>query len=206
MSPRVCAACTTSYAPDLGVCPHCGSIEYTEDGVLMARRLPAYVSVSCTRCSRGPWQLRLPVVATGLIQLPTLHCASCGSQVQIPWPPKENDMPKITAHGGPTNARETDLSPAVDASKPLVGAEADQGHPTDVEVEGDGSGEALPEIPAETHGKDAEPDVDPYAGLTLAELREAAEKRGLASYGNKAQLTERLREADEAAKSEGSAE
>ena len=208
MSSRACAACTTSYVSDLDACPHCGSVEYTEDGVLVGRRLPAYVSVSCSVCFRGPWQLRLPVVATGLIQLPTLHCASCGSRVQIPWPPKEDGMPKITVHGGTTNARETDPSPAVDASQPLVGAEADQGHPT--EVEGDGSGEALPEVPAEAYGEDAEPlaesDVDPYAGLTLAELREAAEARSLPSYGTKAQLTERLREADEAAKSEGSAE
>ena len=35
-----------------------------------------------------------------------------------------------------------------------------------------------------------------YDGMTLGELRAEATKRNLPSYGNKAQLTERLREAD----------
>lgn len=113
-------------------------------------------------------------------------------------------MPKITVHGGPTNARETDPSPAVDASQPLVGAEADQGRPTSEPVavlqQEAVVGEALPELLAETYAEDAaplaEPEADPYAGRTLAELRELAEERGVASYGSKAQITERLRDAD----------
>lgn len=189
-----CAGCTTLYAPDLDACPHCGSTDYTEDGsAVIARRVPAFVTLTCSGCDRGPWQFRLPVVATGLIELPRLHCASCGDQVQIPWPPKEDAMPKIT-HSGPTNSRATESSPDVDAGQSLLdGAEPlQEGRPTPAEAEpvaegdevtGDGSGEALPE-------------VADYDGMTLAELRDAASARGVATYGSKAQLAQRLREAD----------
>lgn len=199
MSVQTCVGCSTQYAPGLDACPHCGSTEYEQDGaVASTRRLPLLVSVSCSACGRAPWQLRLSVVLTGLIQIPTLHCASCGSQVQIPWPPKEDAMPKITAHGGATNARETDPSPAVDASQlPLAGAEADQGErPTSVESEVVDSENAAPldEAPSGNGGEsDEAPDYD---GMTLAELREAATGRDIPSYGTKAQITERLREAD----------
>lgn len=204
MSTVTCAACTTPYPPDLQACPHCGSAEYTEDGVVVARRLPAYITVSCSDCGRGPWQLRLPVVATGLIQLAPLYCASCGSQVQIPWPPTEDAMPKITVHGGATNARDTDISPDVDASQPLLaGAEADQeGRPTPEETPVAESAEEVraadptEEEAPEDGGEPAEDTAPDYDGMTLAELRDEANSRDIPSYGTKAQITERLREAD----------
>jgi rRNA maturation protein Nop10 len=194
MSLHTCAACSTRYAADLAACPHCGSSDVdTEYGTM--KRLPMFVTVSCV-CGRGPWHLRMSQVMPGLIQLPTLFCASCGSQVQVPWPPVEDDMsPKITVHGGATNARETEPSPAVDASQPLVGAEADQGHSTPVVVaEPEPEAEVEPVVEDEAPVKEAE--VDPYAGMTLAELREAADARGIPSYGSKAQITDRLRAAD----------
>ena len=106
-------------------------------------------------------------------------------------------MPKITK-SGPTNSRATESSPDVDAGQSLLdGAEPlQEGRPTSAEPEpvvemtevedevaGDGSGEVLPEL------------AD-YDGMTLAELRDAASARGLATYGSKAQVAERLREAD----------
>jgi hypothetical protein len=204
MSMLTCVGCTTRFAVGLDVCPHCGSTEYLEDGVTVSRRLPSFTTVSCT-CGRGPWTLRLSGPLPGLVQLPDLFCASCGSQVQVPWPPVEDDMsPKITVHGGATNAREqAESSPDALASQPLAGAEAGQGHPTF-------TGEPGPETVSPPFGdqvlraKDddgegetaeaAEP--DPYAGMSLAELREAADARGVASYGSKAQIAERLRAAD----------
>lgn len=204
MSALTCAACTTPYPPDLDACPHCGSVEYTQEGVVVARRLPAFVTLRCDGCGRGPWQFRLPVVATGLVQLPALYCASCGGQVQIPWPPTEDAMPKISRHGGPTNARDAESSPDVSTSQSLPdGAEAvregrpapspepaaEEQHaevPTAADVPADGG------VPAE----DAVPDYD---GMTLAELREEAASRDVPSYGTKAQIAERLREADTAA-------
>jgi rRNA maturation protein Nop10 len=209
MSMLTCVGCTTRFAVGLDACPHCGGAEYVEEGVVVSRRLPSFTTVFCA-CGRGPWTIRLSGPLPGLVQLPDLFCASCGSQVQVPWPPVEDDVsPKITVHGGPSNAREqAESSPDAVASLPLAGAEAGQGHPTYV-------GEAGPEtVPFATGGvltqasKDAEPEPepvepDPYAGKTLAELREEADKRGVASYGSKAQIAERLRAADEAAKADG---
>lgn len=190
MSTLNCAACTTTYSHELDACPHCGSTAYTEEGVVVARRLPAFITLNCG-CGRGPWQFRLPIVASGLIQLSPLYCASCGSQVQIPWPPTEDAMPKITVHGGPTNARDAESSPDADASQPLAGAEAGQGHPTP---------EAEPVVDEPTPdaaGNGGEPDEAPdYSAMTLAELREEADRREIPSYGTKAQITERLREDD----------
>lgn len=207
---RTCADCSTQYALDLAACPHCGSSNTRDAEGVATRRLPLYVNVSCPGCGRGPWSLRLSSVATGLLDLPTLACASCGSRVPVTWPPEEEPMsPKITVHGGATNARAADPSPDVEASEPLVGAEADQGHPTPAAEEP--AAEAAVEAP-EAVAEDAAPveetaaDVDPYADKTLAELRDLAEQRDLATYGTKAQVTERLREADAATVDEDSAE
>lgn len=98
--------------------------------------------------------------------------------------------PKITVHGGATNAHGADVSPADDVSQPQVVAEDDLGRPTpdeDTAVE-------TPEPVVED-----EPDADEapdYEGMTLAELRAEAESRNLPAYGTKAQISERLRESD----------
>lgn len=94
-------------------------------------------------------------------------------------------MPKITVSNGATNARDTDVSPAVVTSMPQVAAEGDLGRQT---PEPEPVVEAKPE--AET-----EETVD-YDGMTLAELRTAADKAGLPTYGTKAQLIERLKSTD----------
>lgn len=198
MSVQTCVGCSTRYADGLEACPHCGSTEREQDGAVISRRLPLLVAVSCD-CGCGPWQLRLSMVLTGLVQVPELHCASCGSRVHIPWPPAEDDMPKITVHGGASNAREADHSPDASASQPLVGAEADQGRPTPA-PEPEVSAAELLAVVAE-HLSEGEADTpedtpDPYAGMTLSELRAAADERGIPSYGTKSQIAERLREAD----------
>lgn len=107
-------------------------------------------------------------------------------------------MPKITVHGGATNARErAESSPDALASQPLVGAEADQGHPTPesapvaVEVPA-----FVADVLAETTEAVTEDTPDPYAGMNLTELKAAADERGVPTYGTKAQIAERLREAD----------
>lgn len=186
---RTCADCSTDYAFDLTVCPHCGSSNSVDEGGVVAKRLPLFVTASCAECGRGPWTVRLAAVTSGLIQLPTLACASCGSRVPVTWPPEEEPMsPKITAHGGATNARDADVSPVADASQPQVVAEDDLGLPTSDEPVAD-------HTPADEETEDARPDYD---GMTLAELREEAGKRDVPSYGSKAQIIERLREADDA--------
>lgn len=184
---RTCADCTTQYALDLAACPHCGSSDYVEQGGVVTRRLPLFVSVSCADCGRGPWVVRLNSVSSGLIELPTLACASCGSRVPVTWPPEEEPMsPKITVKGGATNAREADVSPTVVASQPQVVAEDDLGHPTS---------EKVAETP--TVEETVTEEFVGFDGMTLAELRAAADAAGLPTYGTKAQLVERLKSADE---------
>jgi hypothetical protein len=99
--------------------------------------------------------------------------------------------PKITVHGGASNARDADVSPAADASQPQVAAEGDLGPQLPVK-------EPVADEPAPAD--DAEPvaaEDDPgYEGMSLAELKDAATARELPTYGTKAQLVERLREAD----------
>lgn len=180
---RTCADCTTQYALDLAACPHCGGSNYLDEGGVAVKRLPLFITVSCSGCGRGPWTVRLTPVTSGLIVLPTLACTSCGSQVPVAWPPKEDDMPKITLHGGPTNAHGEDVSPTSAVSQPQVVAEDDLGLQTSDE-------------PAKVEAPADEPETVDYDGMTLAELREAAGDRDLPTYGTKAQLIERLREAD----------
>lgn len=202
MSVRTCAGCSTRYALDLDACPHCGSSEAVEEGVVVSRRLPLFVSVECAGCARR-WNLRLALVQSGLVELPVLFCASCGRQVQVPWPPVEDDMPKNHADRGPTNARADETSPVVAVSAPLAGAEAGQGHPNVVPVDEPEAKAIDAEVPeaaaADTDEDSVELTVETvdYESLTLAELKELAVSRDVAAYGTKAQIAERLREADQ---------
>lgn len=106
--------------------------------------------------------------------------------------------PKITVHGGASNAHGADVSPADDVSQPQVAAEGDLGRLTSDEPE---AVETTPEPEAEAAPEPEDDTVD-YETLTLQELRDAATARDLPSYGTKAQITERLREADAAAEAE----
>lgn len=182
---RTCADCSTQYALDLSACPHCGSSSTVDEVEVVTKRLPLFVTVHCAGCGRGPWVVRLTAVTSGLVSLPDLACASCGSRVPVTWPPEEEPMsPKITVTGGATNARSMDPSPVVEASEPQVVAEDDLG--------------LTPSEAVETVAIAEEPEAKDYESMTLAELREEAGARDLPTYGTKAQLTERLREADAA--------
>lgn len=192
MSLRTCADCSTQYALDLGACPHCGGSNTVDEEGAVSKRLPLFVTLSCPECGRGPWTVRLESVTSGLISLPTLACASCGSRVPVTWPPEEEPMsPKITVHGGATNAHGADVSPAADVSQPLVEAEVDQGRPNLDEVQ-DETTEEVDAVQDEAP-EDTAPD---YESMTLAELRAEADGRGVPSYGTKGQITERLRQDD----------
>jgi hypothetical protein len=108
-------------------------------------------------------------------------------------------VPKNHVGRGPTDSRETDLSPDVDASEPQAVAEDGLGRPTSEEAP-----EAKPaeekqsdEMGAAEEEQSEENDDKPnYEGMSLAELRAEADKRQVPSYGNKGQLVARLREAD----------
>lgn len=196
MTVQTCAGCSTRYAMGLTACPHCGSSEVEAEGAAVGR-LPLFVRAICASCERR-WNLRLNSVQSGLVEIPVLFCASCGSQVQVPWPPVEDDMPTITKNGGPSNARAGGSSPDATVSTPLAGAEAGQGHSTDGTVRVL-VGEPGPElVPFEHESEDGagSASVD-YNSLTLAELKALAAEREVATYGSKAQIAERLREDDQ---------
>lgn len=102
--------------------------------------------------------------------------------------------PKITVHGGATNARDADVSPAAVASQPLIEAEVDQGRPTTDDVQN----ETVPEVDEtqnETPDESAVP-ADRYDEMTIADLRSEVATRGLATRGTRQQIIARLREAD----------
>lgn len=192
---RTCADCSTQYAIDLSACPHCGSTNSVDEGGVVTERLPLFVTLSCPACGRGPWTVRLQSVTSGLIDLPTLACASCGSQVPVTWPPEEEPMsPKITAHGGASNARDAS-SPAVHAGPPQDVAEDVLGPSTAVPEQAVAEQPEPEQAPA---AADAVPVAKDYGEMSLAELRAEADSRGVPSYGTKAQITERLQEADAA--------
>lgn len=124
MSLLVCQECSTRYAPDIDRCPHCSSTRRVEDGG-RGPLLP-FVVVACTvepSACRGygiARRVHLRGVGPGVVEWPSLICAHCGSALEVlrSWldKPTENEsdeesgMPRITVHGGPSNAA-VDLQP-----------------------------------------------------------------------------------------------
>lgn len=115
-----CAGCTTAYAVGAPACPQCGSTKRTVDSV-GAVQVPA-LTVACTTtgCPHQGVVRRvvLTQVVPGVLAWPTLVCASC--RAHLPTVTEENTMPKITVHGGPSDAhadeRGEDVSPGTSSS------------------------------------------------------------------------------------------
>lgn len=139
MALEVCAGCSTRYAVGALRCPHCGSTERA-DGVSVGA-VPPMVTVECTtahdgcRFAGGPRRVRLSLLAPGVVELPTLLCAGCGSTLLITWPDptaKEDDtMPKITVHGGSTDAAaDTEAPAADDATSAAPDTDTEGGEPS----------------------------------------------------------------------------
>lgn len=171
-------------------------------------------------------QLRLRVISPGLVEMPPLLCAACGCQVRMPWPPsseKESEtMPKISRHKGATNAAAdaaapTPASAAAQPATPVLVGEpgpelADPTEPEHADAEAgteqaaehpDADPASLDTVQSEAGSSEADtaPEAgaeggDRYESMPLAELRNAAEERGLARSGSKAVLQQRLREDD----------
>lgn len=74
--------------------------------------LPYAVKVRCSTpdCGgRGVEQhLQLRMVTPGFLEVPVLVCQHCGQPPEFLWP-KEHNMPKITAHGGPSHEAAADF-------------------------------------------------------------------------------------------------
>lgn len=147
----------------------------------------------CQRCTTR--------FAVGLLACP--HCRSTEHYEE------GSVMPKITVHGGPSNASDPASGPVtVSERKPepvslpedtaVVSVSVDgvdQGPGEVVEFEGDVSFKPLPEaVEGDTTEHVSEPDYD---ALTKTELQELLAARELPTSGTKAELVARLRTHDE---------
>lgn len=161
----VCSGCSTRYAPGLERCPHCSSPERTEEGGGRSR-LP-WIEVACptAACPAAGVARRvyLRQVLPGIVELPSLGCLRCGGAMPaVAWrpPPKEEtDMPKITAHGGPTNAAEAAVASDAVGSDATVtvdtgGEQPSAGNSSSTSAEkppsSDDTNEPAPQKPART--------------------------------------------------------
>ena len=122
MSTWGCGACGTQYAVGAPRCPQCSA----NQPVTAQPSSPlASLTVAClpedSGCRYGGVTRRvmLPQIVPGVIDMPDLRCASCGAAMAR-IEEGAQDMPKITAHGGPTNAAdqstEEESSPGTSSS------------------------------------------------------------------------------------------
>lgn len=225
MSLLVCGQCGTRYAVGLTACPHCSCTEVADDSV---GRIPIAVTVHCPAepCEVYGKQRRIVLrrAVMGVVELPTLLCEVCGSQVAVRWPGevrKEQDMPKITVHGGPSNASvpivtggswgdpQDEIAEPVSTTKTVgeSGPEVvelpegavvsaggvDQGPGEVAESEG-GPFKPLPEVvEGDTSEHVSEPDYDAWS---FEDLKAACKARDLSAGGGVQACIARLREAD----------
>jgi len=109
------------------------------------------------------------------------RCPQCGTNDPIKEAEqleKEQEMAKVTVHGGPSNV---DADPGEPGHVPAEGVEVEEGHEAPVEEAVD--------------GEEAAEAVD-YNDFTVEELRAELADRDLPVSGNKPELVKRLAEDD----------
>ncbi len=110
MAGWTCAGCTTTYAVGAAKCPQCGSTERTDGpgGSVLPTVTLACGNDAC-RYAGKERRVYLRTAAPGVLEVPPFICAGCGLVMPTvaPWPPinepEDDDMAKITVHGGPSN-------------------------------------------------------------------------------------------------------
>lgn len=110
MAAWTCAGCTTAYTVGAPRCPQCGSTERADrpGGAVLPSLTVECQTGGCMHVGKRR-RVHLRAAAPGVLEMPSLVCAGCGCHMYrvVPWPPvtdTENTMPKITRHGGSTNA------------------------------------------------------------------------------------------------------
>jgi len=187
MAGWTCAGCTTVYAVGAAKCPHCGSTERTSraGGAVLPSVTVACGTSACQYEGRER-RVHLRTAAPGVLEMPRLVCAGCGFDMPTvtPWPPvtdsEDEQMPKITVHGGPS------IAGASVVDEPDVGLAPE------------------PEEGGEVVESSVEQDsaVGPdYEAWTVEELKEQLAERGLPKSGKRDELVQRLRD-DDAAEAE----
>lgn len=103
MANEVCEECGTRCAVGAPRCPHCSSRRLVPEETLAA--LVPSLTVACCNvaCPAEGVERRvgLSQVVPGVLVLPRLVCARCGYELRNV---SEDIVPKITVHGGATNA------------------------------------------------------------------------------------------------------
>lgn len=96
-----CDPCTARYPDDVPACPNCGSTARQAAGSAVPSVTVACLTDYCP--AKGvERRVMLRAAAPGVLERPALVCASC--RLPLSDLTEDHDMPKITAHGGPTNA------------------------------------------------------------------------------------------------------
>jgi hypothetical protein len=173
----VCEDCSTRYAPDVERCPHCGSGTAVAEDVVEQRRplLPVRV-VQCrnSACPAVGITRRVPLrhAGPGVFEQPGLVCARCRAPMADVETSEEESMAKITVHGGPSNADDPD--PVADPEQPEQPAGED----------------------AESGGEQVADQTVDYETWTVSQLQVELAERGLPTTGKKAELQQRLADAD----------
>lgn len=106
MSVWACGDCGAHYAVGAPRCPQCKAnkpITEQPSSPLASLTVACLPADSGCRFGGVVRRVMLPQIVPGVIDMPDLRCAGCGRQMTNV---KEEaaDMPKITVHGGPTNA------------------------------------------------------------------------------------------------------
>lgn len=123
MSTWGCGVCGTRYAVGAPRCPQCSA----NQPVTAPPSSPlASLTVAClpgdSGCRYGGVTRRvmLPQIVPGVIDMPDLRCAGCGRHMASTTTEGAEDMPKITVHGGASNAAdettEEESSPGTSSS------------------------------------------------------------------------------------------
>lgn len=140
MAGWTCAGCTTTYTVGAAKCPQCGSTEHTDSagGAVLPSVTVACGNQACQYEGRQR-RVHLRTAAPGVVEMPRLACAGCGHEMPTvtPWPPvtesEDNNMPKITVHGGATNAAVDEPEAGEDVSAGSSSSTSSEKEPTSPE-------------------------------------------------------------------------
>lgn len=136
MAGWTCAGCTTTYTVGAAKCPQCGSTERTDraGGTVLPSVTVVCGNTGCLYAGRER-RVHLRTAAPGVVEVPRLACTGCGWDMPTvtPWPSPtdpEDDMAKITVHGGPSNAAADEPEEGEDVSAGTSSSTSSEKEPT----------------------------------------------------------------------------
>ncbi|MGW8326478.1 hypothetical protein ACWGLE_01080 [Streptomyces sp. NPDC055897] len=95
-----CDPCTARYPDDVPACPNCNSTERQSASGAMVPSVTVVCRTDYCPARGVERRIMLRVATPGVLERPALVCAAC--RLELLKLTEDNDMPKITVHGGPT--------------------------------------------------------------------------------------------------------